>query len=95
MGIAAEKYLTELFQLNRIPHVYDAKLSRIRKNFIGFVGAEGGPATSRDLDEPFIDGSDEQVINIYSNRYALFSNPFIERTWISIIRSVSRVIGRE
>ena len=30
--------LTELFQLNRIPHVYDAKLSRIRKNFIGFIG---------------------------------------------------------
>ena len=39
MGIAAEKNLTELFQLNRIPHVYDAKLSRIRKHFIGFVGA--------------------------------------------------------
>jgi hypothetical protein len=38
VGIAADKYLTELFQLNRIPHVYDAKLSRIRKNFIGFIG---------------------------------------------------------
>ena len=38
VGIAADKYLTELFQLNRIPHVYDPKLSRIRKNFIGFIG---------------------------------------------------------
>ena len=38
VGIAADKYLTELFQLNRIPHVFDAKLSRIRKNFIGFIG---------------------------------------------------------
>ena len=38
VGIAADKYLTELFQLNRIPHIYDAKLSRIRKNFIGFIG---------------------------------------------------------
>ena len=39
IGVAANKYLTELFQLNRIPHVYNAKLSRIRKHFIGFVGA--------------------------------------------------------
>jgi len=27
-GVAADKYLTELLQLNRIPHVYDAKLSK-------------------------------------------------------------------
>ena len=33
------KYLIELFQLNRIPHVYSAKLSRIKKHFIGFIGA--------------------------------------------------------
>ena len=41
VGIAAEKYLTELFQVNRIPHVYNAKLSRIRKHFIGFIGFIG------------------------------------------------------
>jgi len=39
IGVAADKYLTVLFELNRIPHVYDAKLSRIRKHYIGFVGA--------------------------------------------------------
>ncbi len=38
VGVAAEKYLTELFQLNRISHVYDAKLSRARKSFTGLIG---------------------------------------------------------
>ena len=38
VGIAAEKYLIELFQLNRIPYVYDAKLSRVRKSFTGLIG---------------------------------------------------------
>ena len=38
LGIKAKEYLDDLFQWNRIPRIYDARTSRLRKNFISSVG---------------------------------------------------------
>ena len=38
LGIKAKEYLDDLFQWNRVPRVYDARTSKIRKTFMNSVG---------------------------------------------------------